>query len=337
MSRPDPWPFAGRVAGLVGGSTALESSYLAEHLAADLAAVVPRAAALVEEETGLRPEGRPEVVTVDRREWAERNVASFRRLLAPVEASLGGPGELASRLVGGETGVLLGLLSRRVLGQYELVLPGGDGDVIAFVAPNVLALERAHQLRPAELRLWVALHECAHRVQFLGVPWMREHFLGLVTELTTATRPGLDRVAVTVGRVASARRSGGPLLDERGLLGLVTGPDGRAALDRVQALMTVLEGHGHAVMNRLGVRLLVSQPRMASLLEARQDGTRVGVLLRLLGLDMKYRQYRDGERFVLEVERAAGWAAVGRVWESPESLPDLDEIAEPRRWLARVA
>lgn len=337
MSGADPWPFAGRVAGIVAGSTPLASSYLAEHLAADLAVIVPRAAALVEEATGLEPAGRPEVAVVDRREWAERNVASFRRLLAPVEETLARPGDLAARLVGGETGVLLGLLSRRVLGQYELVLPGTETDVIAFVAPNVLALERTHQFRPAELRLWVALHEAAHRVQFLGVPWMQEHFLGLVAELTTATRPGVERLANAVGQVVSARRDGVPIVGERGLLGLVSGPEERETLDRVQALMTVLEGHGHAVMNRLGARLLVSQPRMAAILEARQDDTRLGLLFRLLGLEMKYRQYRDGERFVAEVERVAGWEAVGRVWASPGALPTLHEIADPGRWLARVA
>lgn len=342
MSSTDPWPFAGRVAGIVAGNTPLAASYLVEHLSADLGGIVPRASELVEEETGLRPAGRPEVAVVDRREWAERNVVSFRRLLAPHEDTLtnrrGVGSDLAPRVVGGEAGVLLGMLSRRVLGQYELVLPSeSDSDVISFVAPNLLALERAQQFRPAELRMWIALHECAHRVQFLAVPWMRQYFVGLVTDLTASALPRPGRLTVAVDQVWSARRRGAPVIGERGLLGLVAGPDEHATLDRVQALMTVLEGHGHAVMNRLGARLLVSQPRMASILDARQSGARLSILFRLLGLEMKYRQYRDGERFIATVERTAGWAAVGRLWDAPEVLPTLAEIAEPTLWLDRVA
>lgn len=340
MNSTDPWPFAGRVAGIVAGNTPLAASYLVDHLSADLGGIVSRASELVEEETGLRPSGTPEVAVVDRRQWVERNVASFRRLLAPLEDTdrRGVGSDLGPRVVGGEAGILLGMLSRRVLGQYQLVLPGeSDTDVVSFVAPNLLALERAHQFRPAELRMWIALHESAHRVQFLAVPWMRQYFVGLVTDLTTSALPRAGRLAVAVDQVRSARQRGAPVVGERGLLGLVAGPDEHATLDRVQALMTVLEGHGHAVMNRLGARLLVSQPRMASILDARQGDARLSVLLRLLGLEMKYRQYRDGERFIATVERTAGWAAVGRVWDAPEALPTLAEIAEPTLWLDRVA
>ena len=82
-----------------------------------------------------------------------------------------------------QTGALVGFMSKRVLGQYELVLPSSEGetDSIFFVGPNILALERAHQFNPAEFRAWIALHECAHRAQFLGVPWMKDYFLGLVS------------------------------------------------------------------------------------------------------------------------------------------------------------
>lgn len=348
MTSELPWPFAGRVAGLVAGEYPLAGSYHTGALAAALPSFVARADQLVAEETGLSLPGAPEVAAVSRREWVERNLASFARLLEPAERRIaerlermGGDGLgpiLARRLVAAETGAVLGFLARRVLGQYELVVPSGsDGDSIAFVAGNILQMERAHQLVPAEFRMWIALHEAAHRAQFVGVSWMRGYFLGLVEEMVEAARPEEGRLMRLLEEVVRARRLGRPFVDERGLLGLLANPDQRRALDRVQALMSLLEGHGHAVMDRIGGRMLRSQQRMASLLKARRLDPRTAFFFRLTGLEMKLRQYEMGERFVLGVEREAGWGALAAAWREPEALPTLSEIEEPRRWLARVA
>jgi coenzyme F420 biosynthesis associated uncharacterized protein len=336
-----PWPFAGRVAGLIAGSHPLSDSYHVEHLASDLASIVGRANALVTAETGLSLPGDPQVVIVSRREWVERNIASFRHMLAPAERRLVESTDISAavgrRMVAAETGALLGFLSRRVLGQYELVLPTGDeGDSIAFVGANVLAMERTHQLRPSEFRLWIALHEAAHRAQFVGVPWLRGHFLSLVEQMVEAAQPTrLARARKVWERASTARRGEGPFVDERGLMGLFATPEQSAVLDRIQGLMCLLEGHGHVVMDRIGARLLTSQQRMASLLKMRRSDPRTAAFFRLTGLEMKVRQYELGERFVLEIEREAGWSALDKAWQGPEHLPTADEIEEPTRWLER--
>jgi coenzyme F420 biosynthesis associated uncharacterized protein len=225
-----------------------------------------------------------------------------------------------------------------VLGQYELVVPGQEeGDSIAFVGGNLLQMERAHQLAPTEFRTWVALHEAAHRAQFVGVSWMRRYFHGLVTEMVEAATPDEARIGRLVQQVLRSRREGSPLIDERGLLGLVAGPAGRAALDRIQALMSLLEGHGHVVMDRLGDRMLVSRPRMSSVLKARRSDPRTAMFFKLTGLELKMRQYEEGERFVLAVEREAGWSSIGLAWTEVDALPTLEEIRAPERWLQRVA
>ncbi len=346
MSTAIPWPFAKRVGGLVAGSHPLAGSYHIEHLEASLPRVVCQANEAVAGETGLDLPGSPEVIVVSRRDWVERNVSVFSSMLEPAERKLsarieaaGGDGPtLAKRIVAAQTGALLGFLARRVLGQYELVVPGGDdGDSIAFVGANLLHMERAHQLRPAEFRTWVALHEAAHRAQFVGVPWMRGYFQGLVTEMVEASVPDEGRVGRLVEQVLDARRNNRPIIDERGLFGLVAAPDQRRALDRVQALMSLLEGHGHVVMDRLGDRELVSRQRMSSLLKARRSDPRTAAFFRITGLELKMRQYEEGERFVLAVEREAGWKSLDHAWSQVEALPTLAEIKEPGRWLRRVA
>jgi coenzyme F420 biosynthesis associated uncharacterized protein len=237
-----------------------------------------------------------------------------------------------------ETRAVLSLLSRRVLGQYELVLPSGEvGDVVAFVGPNILQMERNHQFKPAEFRYWVALHELTHRAQFQGIPWMRDYFMSLVDELVDSTKPEPGVMGRVMEEIVSRRSSGSPVLDERGLLGLFGTPEQNSVVDKVQALMSLLEGHGHVVMDRVGAERLKTQDRMSRVLKGRRQDKRVAAFFRVTGLEMKLAQYREGEEFVLAVEREAGWDTLGLAFRGASSLPDLDEIRDPSSWLARVA
>jgi uncharacterized protein (DUF2342 family) len=101
--------------------------------------------------------------------------------------------------------------------------------------------------------------------------------------------------------------------------------------------MSLLEGHGHVVMDRIGERELVSQQRMSSILKARRQDPRTAMLMRIIGIEMKLKQYEMGARFIAGVERHADWETVDRAWVSPEHLPTLNEIENPVLWLERVA
>ncbi len=338
------WELAERVAGRIAGRYPLEGTYHEARLASQAPEMVRTAAAMVEAETGLRASGEPEVAVVSRREWVVNNLGSFSTLLAPAQERLertrGLGARVARRVVGAEIGAVLGVLSRRVLGQYELVLPTGDqevGDTVFFVGANLLAMERQQEFRPDEFRFWVALHECTHRLQFTGVAWLRQYFLDLVAELVASSVPEKGRLSRVAGEVRDASTEGRPLMGESGLFGLFATPDQRDTMERVQALMSLLEGHGHVVMDRIGARELVTQERMSKVLKLRRQDPRAAMLMRLVGLEMKLKQYEMGAAFIDGVERHAGWSALDRAWEGPENLPSLAEIGNPVLWLERVA
>ena len=345
-----PSALAGRLAARVAGSHPLAGTYVVDHLAAEMVDATARASVMVAEATRLETPAAAEVNVVDRAEWVDRNLAAFSHMLEPaerriaerLEAAGGALGSataaLARQIVSAETGLLLGFLSRRVLGQYELVLPTGDrGDSVAYVGVNLIDLERRNQFRPSEFRLWVALHEMTHRAQFVGVEWMASYFLSLVEKLVSQAVPEPGRLARIAKELLDARADDRPLVDETGLLGLFASPQQRETLDQVQALMSLLEGHGHVVMDRIGAGLFRGHARMSRLLKARRSDPRTQLLFRLTGLEMKMRQYEMGEAFILEVERRAGWEALDAAWSSPDALPTLEEIADPPRWLSRVA
>lgn len=340
-----PWDLAERIAGRVAGSYALADGYHGQVLAETAPDIVRRASALVEEDTGLSGGGEPEVAVVGRSVWVERNLSFFAELLKPAEQKLeeslaeaGTTGGLSKRFMAAEMGALLGVLSRRVLGQYELVLPSDErGDVVYLVAPNVLSLEREHQFKPSEFRFWIALHEATHRLQFVGVPWLRDYFFSLVSEMVSDVKAEGSRVARLVAEVRTATAEGKPLIGEAGILGLMATPEQREQLDKVQALMSLLEGHGHVVMDRIGERHLTTQRRMSSMLKRRRQDPRTAALLRITGMEMKLKQYELGEAFVKQVEERASWSTLDLAWTSEETLPTRAEIEDPERWLKRVA
>ena len=340
------WGAAATVAGRFSGDYPLEGTYHMRRFELDAPGMVARASEMVAAETGLEIPGAPEVGVITRDQWVETNIKSFTALLKPlreaIEAEGEGPkglGSLGGLVTGAELGAVLGFLSKRVLGQYELVLPTGESDVgdsVFFVGANVLAMERQHEFRPSHFRFWVALHESAHRAQFTGVPWMRGYFLSLVDELvdTNRSEPGkLNRIAHDVRDAMDKGESPG---GDAGILGLLASREQREVLDKVQALMTLLEGHGHVVMDRIGEREIVDVDRMSRVLSARRNDSKNAAMMKLIGMDMKLKQYETGGRFIKQVEKLASWDALSAAWEAPEALPTLAEIEDPASWLSRV-
>ncbi|HMQ28767.1 MAG TPA: zinc-dependent metalloprotease, partial [Acidimicrobiales bacterium] len=276
------------------------------------------------------------------------NIASFQRLLRPLTDRLGdrmvaGPiAPVARGIAGAEVGIMLGWMSTRVLGQYDLLVVEEerpeDQDLVYYVGPNVLALEKHHGFPPREFRLWLALHEVTHRAQFTGIPWLRGHFLSLVDQTLSAVDPDPKRFLDAIGRVADGLRSGHNPLDDGGVAALLASDEQRAVLDRISGMMSLLEGHGDVTMDRAGADRIPSADRFSRVLRVRrqQSTALVRLLQKLVGLEAKLNQYEQGERFIAAVEAAGGTELLDRAWTGPEALPSMAEIRDPSSWVARV-
>jgi coenzyme F420 biosynthesis associated uncharacterized protein len=355
MTSPVSWDVAERVAAWfasarspIGPSSPPLDDATEARLRDDFAEFTARAEELVVEVTGLRPlSGPPRAVVVDRAQWARQNISSFRRLLDPLlakaqgAAAMPGPlGNAARATAGAQLGLVLGWMAGRVLGQYDLLLTEGDdsGDLVSYVGPNIVAMERRHGFDPRQFRLWIALHEVTHRCQFTAVEWLRPHFLSLVDEVLTGMTPDPRRLMDTVRRAADAARQGRNPLEDAGILGLVAPPEQLAVIGRIQAMMSLLEGHGDVTMNRAGAGEVPDAPRFARVLHERRNRASfpARLLQQLLGIEAKLKQYAQGERFIAAVESAGGPELLARVWEGPDMLPTMEEIREPSRWVTRV-
>ena len=345
---PIDWDLARQVALRTARREPYTAPLWRDGLAEDFAESTERAEKLVAECTGLRSLSGPARGRVtDRAGWIDANLASFQRLLRPLVDKLGGAdGRLAPvtrRVSGAELGVMLGWMSTRVLGQYDLLViedeKPEDQDIVYYVAPNVVALENRYAFDPAQFRLWLALHEVTHRAQFTGVEWMRPHFIGLVESVLDSVEPDPKRIAAALRRVMEARRRGEDPLAAGGVMALFASEAQIETLDQLAGLMSLLEGHGDVTMDRAGDGLVPSAPRFGRVMRRRRESVRgfAKVFQRLIGLDAKIKQYAEGEHFISSVEAAGGTALFDRVWEGPENVPGIAEIRSPDDWVARMA
>jgi coenzyme F420 biosynthesis associated uncharacterized protein len=359
------WQLAARVGRRVAGGSELPARAAWSRKFTELSTTADQAVA---EFTGLGGELAPPVAEpLDRGEWVEANLATLRRILRPLAVKVAerkawkasGPVPAAMRtstraIAGAQAGTLLGYVGQRVLGQYDLPLPGPDqaasanGDAppavkahgegtVWYVVPNIVATERRHRFRPGDFRLWIALHETAHRRQFRGVAWLPGHMQGLLDEYLGSVEVDDEAVRRLTQRLQGlARRAiAGEKIE---LLDLLVTPEQKVIVDRIQSTMTVLEGHGEFVMDLLGERLVPNHQHMHDTLRARRNapGAAERLVQQLLGFRQKLDQYAMGEKFVRRLYERGGMEAVNQVFAAPSALPTMDEVRDPDRYLSRA-
>jgi coenzyme F420 biosynthesis associated uncharacterized protein len=347
------WETATDVATRVARHRDTMTPYERQLLEVEFNELTAEAEELVAAETGLRSfAGRARARVADRPQWVHANVASFQRLLRPVTDKLGAqmdrtgawtllPASLSRQITGAQIGLLLGWMSTRVLGQYDQLLIEDEHpeeqDIVYYVGPNVLSVERRYGFPAREFRLWLALHEVTHRAQFTGVPWMRDHFLSLVERTLAGVDPDPKVFVAAMRRSVEEIRAGRNPLAEGGLLTLIAGPEQHAAIQEIGGLMSLLEGHGDITMDRAGADRIPSAAWFSQVLkERRRQRGLAKVVSVLIGLDAKMQQYEQGERFIEAVEQGGGPDLLAKVWDGPEWLPTWSEIRDPAGWIARA-
>jgi len=325
-------------------------SVSADEAAAEVGAIreaARKAHGPVAETSRLRtPDDAPEALVIDRPTWIAMNADSMGAMLDPafeqilskrgpdaVPSGLGAA--IGGKVTGAEAGALLAFMSSKVLGQYDLA-PGGT-PALLLVAPNLLQVQRELDVDAADFRAWVCMHEETHRVQFTAVPWLRDHMVAEARTLATEMAPDQDRLQELTRtlreKLPEAFTSG-----SSGITDLVMTPEQREKLAELTAVMSLLEGHADVVMDDVGPAHIPTVSEIRAKFTERRKGAGAldRLLRRLLGLEAKMRQYRDGAVFVRGVQERVGVEGFNAVWTSAETLPRPLEITDPAAWVTRV-
>ncbi len=347
------WDLAVAAASRMSGAGPAITRDEAEDVVAELREGAERSTPLVREFTNLAAGRRTApVLVVDRAGWIRANADGFAEVIAPLVDKLqtrkGAPSPMAeavgSQVTGLEVGALLGFMSSKVLGQFDpfygLDSAGDTGPAgrLLLVAPNIVHAEREMGVDPHDFRLWVCLHEETHRVQFTAVPWMRDHIRNEIEALVSEIEVDPAKLASMVGE--GVKRVGDILRgdDDVSLLDLFSSARQREVLDRITAVMSLLEGHADVVMDGVGPEVIPTVKDIRRRFTQRRKGTSYldRVLRKLLGLDAKMAQYRDGAAFTRGVLDQVGMEGFNAVWAEPAHLPSRVEISDPAAWVRRV-
>jgi uncharacterized protein (DUF2342 family) len=240
----------------------------------------------------------------NRHHWIDANVATFRRVMQPVESevSVAFPTAVSVFNTGSMTAVL-SFLASHVLGQYDpLLLADGDDHELYFVHPNIVDAAADLDVDYPRFRRWIAFHEVAHAAEFGAAPWLSDHLETRMEDtLETLSQGGFDR----------------------------------DAFQELDATMTAVEGYAEMLMDRAFDAEYADLRRKIDA-RRRGGGPLTRLAHRLLGLGMKRRQYERGAKFFGAVADQRGVAAAAAVWDDPANLPTNAEFDDPARWLARV-
>ncbi|MBI2954285.1 MAG: zinc-dependent metalloprotease [Chloroflexi bacterium] len=348
------WSHVRRLAIASCGHSAVGIPFSKKTLSAQYADMVRQAEQPIAEYTGkMLPQPLNSVHVFDRVDWVDANIDNFRLMFEPFEkmsanAHNGSPlsakvmGGVNQLLFSGQMGFLLGYLARRVLGQYDLSLLGREPLTVGrlyFVEPNIRELQQRLSLDANEFRMWIVLHETTHAYEFEANPWLRGYMNSLITRYFETLTSDFSRMqSNSLGIRTLIERICTNFFNSKNVLELMMTPEQRHIFNRLQALMCLLEGYSNHMMQAVGQSILPSYEYLKDRFEERGKNKSTGDRLigKLTGMDIKLEQYTLGERFVNDIVGKRGIDFMNRIWQSPLTLPTLDEVRAPNRWIERM-
>ena len=297
------------------------------------------------------------ILPVTRGDWALHSLEAYRPFLERLATALSTapdddePADAATQLLGDlgrmlgpvllgmQSGFMLGHLSRRALGQYDLPLPRRPADQLLVVPANLDAFAEEWSLAGDDLRLWVCIQEVTlHAV--LGRPHVRARLQDLIYEYVSRFEVDPDALEMSLGNIDPTDAAGlqAVLGNPETLLGAMRSPGQQETLSRIETLTAVISGYVDHTMDTTGRRLIGSYGQITEALRRRRveasEGDRFAA--RLLGLELSRGQYERGANFIRGVVERAGDDGLSRLWASERELPTTAEVDAPGLWLARI-
>ncbi len=299
------------------------------------------------------------ITPVTRSQWANTTLDAYRPLFevlanaihdGSADTTPAEPGDwmgqimamVGPMMLGMTAGSMVGHLSRRSFGQYDLPIPRTPSDELLVVPANIDGFGTEWSIPADDLRLWVCLHDVTHHA-ILNLPHVRARIDGLLHEYLAnfeADDSSLDerfsQLEITdpskMGDLQSL------LGDPEILLGAIQSPAQRDILPRLESLIAAIAGYVDHVMDVIGADLITRYGMVTEALRRHrvQADPSDRFVERLLGLELTKAQYERGQAFVAGVHARAGDAGLARLWESDDTLPTPAEVDAPGLWLARI-
>ena len=262
----------------------------------------------------------------------------------PMMAMMAGLSQMmAPSMLGMAIGSMIGRLSRRAFGQYDLPIPRPAAKTVSLIPATIDGFAEDWSLPRDSMRLWVLVHELTMHAVF-SVAHIREGLSDLVRAHVGAFEPDPSAVADKLGSLDM--ESGDPMAalqrtlgDPEILLGAVRSPKQEALQPQIDAAMAAIIGYVDHVVDTVTTRLIggdaqrISEAVRRRRIETSPDDVFVE---RLLGLHLTRQQVERGRAFITGVIERGGTAAINQLLDVPGALPTPAEMDAPGLWLARL-
>lgn len=323
---------------------------VARHLAGDRQPIEPWAAEELRELSRLaeyrletvapfRLHPATDVLPLDPRSWAEKNLESYGSLVEPFAASIGQEGpagpllaQMGPAIVGLQAGSLVGSLSTWVMAGFDAGLPPERPGELSVIVPNVEELEVAGVDR-REVNLWVVANEVAFRATS-QLAWIQDHLGDLVRAYAEAARIDPTKLSGLMMGGSDPADIERAIEEAGGLESLVGGEEAEAPKAELEAFLGAITG-----CSRLLARRAISEiaPNFDAITEAR-DAQRTGITSQpTIGVGpVPVEVTKLGVEFNEEVEHRYGEDALQTLWADPSRMPSAAELRDPTAWAARV-
>jgi putative hydrolase len=244
--------------------------------------------------------------------------------------------QMAGAMVGGQAGQAIGALALEVVGSADVGLPLAPDGVGALLPAGVKAFGEGLEIDEDEVRVYLALREAAHQRLFGHVPWLRSHLLRTVEDYASGITVDMSKIEEAV--------SGLDLNDPEALQQALGGelsltpeetPQQKAALNRLETALALVEGWVDTVVNAAAQPRLPSAVKLAEAVRRRRatGGPAERTFATLVGLELRPRRLREAAALWVSLGEARGNDGRDAVWAHPDLMPTADDLDDPAAYI----
>ena len=249
---------------------------------------------------------------------------------------------IAPAMMGMSVGTMVGQLSLRAFGQYDLPVPRDTSGGVLIVAPNIEAFASDWSISTDDMRMWVLIQEFTSHSILTRDP-VRHTLTEMLGRYISGFRPNpdalMDRLSnVELGTDDPMKAMQKFLTDPSILLGAVRSSAQEQLAPELDAIVAAVIGYVDHHVDQVAEKLLGTDSRIAEAVRRRrvEASPQDTFVEQLLGLKLSIAQVQRGTEFVQGVVERAGATALTQLFARPGNLPTPNELVAPGLWLARL-
>jgi len=258
----------------------------------------------------------------------------MQAMIAPM---MGMMKQLSAVAFSNQLGTSLAELAREVVSASDIGIPLTEEGVIALVPSNATQFGEGLEVSADDVRLYLALRECAHQRLFAHVPWLRARAIGAIEAYVAGLRVDPDRMQDAMNGIDISNPEALQELMTSGLLAPQDTEEQRLALARLETLLAVIEGWVDDVVATATADRLPAANALRETMRRRRaaGGPAEKAFGSLVGLELRPRALREAATLFAALRSQGGTQARDALWGHPDLLPDAQDLADPLEFIER--